>query len=600
MVGKILNGKYELLELVGKGGMASVYKANDLRLNRLVAIKVLKEKWANNEEFVNRLIHEAQASATLSHPNIVNIYDVDQDGNTHYIVMEYVPGMTLKDYMDNLDDTMTPKEAVRISLAVAEALSHAHKHGIIHRDIKPHNILLTKNLTPKVADFGIAQHITEDTSGMKTMGTVHYISPEQVRNQNIDERSDLYSLGIMMFEMLTDEVPFDDEKPVAIAIKHLREDVPHVREFERRVPKKLDEIVWKLTRRDPRERFQSADELIAALKEVYPEQGGTARAKGNFFERLLAFVKGQKTWVLVGGGILGALLLTLLVMWLVRGPLAKEVVVPNVVNLPLSQAETQLNEAGVKYEVTRQNSVDVVLDSVISQDIPGGTTIKNSRKVTLVVSDGPLVKELISVVGTTQAQATLTLTNENYKIGTITQEYSADVAAGTVISQEPLAGTQVAEGTAINLVISKGKDTAVITNFTGMTLTDVKAKLAELELKTGKISYAYSDVYAENIVMLSDPSMGTEVKKGSSVNLTVSKGKAVTKTVYINVSPYSGGGNDDVTLRIVLDDGISETDVYNGVVAANANVPVTMRGAGTCTYYVYINGSRKGSNTVTF
>ena len=282
MISKVLNNRYEIIELIGRGGMAYVYKAKDRKLNRYVAVKVLREEYTENEQFIKKFDRESQAAAGLSHPNIVSVYDVGVEGDIYYIIMEYVDGITLKQYL-NKKGHLDYKEATRFIIDVAAALKCAHEHKIIHRDIKPHNILLTRDLVPKVADFGIARAITSSTVTMtnQTMGSVHYISPEQARGGFVDERSDLYSLGIMYYELLTGQLPFDEENTVTIAIKHIQEDLVPPKEIMPDIPASVNDVVVKLTHKKPEDRYQNMDELIDDLEKVMVDANAAVGDNGS-------------------------------------------------------------------------------------------------------------------------------------------------------------------------------------------------------------------------------------------------------------------------------------------------------------------------------
>ena len=275
MLSRTLGKRYEIVELIGRGGMAYVYKARDLKLNRYVAVKVLREEYTESEQFIKKFDRESQAVACLSHPNIVGVYDVGVQDNIYYIIMEYIDGITLKQYLLR-KGKIDYIEASRFLVDISNALRCAHENKIIHRDIKPHNILLTRDLVPKVADFGIARAITSSTVTMtnQTMGSVHYISPEQARGGFVDERSDLYSLGILFYELLTGKLPFDEENTVTIAIKHIQENIIPPKKIEPQIPESVNQIVVKLTEKKPDERYQNVDELVSDLDRVLENAGG--------------------------------------------------------------------------------------------------------------------------------------------------------------------------------------------------------------------------------------------------------------------------------------------------------------------------------------
>ena len=288
MIGHILDNRYKILEKVGSGGMASVYKAQDILLDRIVAVKILHSKYASDHDFVVRFRQEAQAAAKLSHPNIVNIYDVGYDENAHYIVMEYVRGETLKEYIEK-HGHLPINTSIQITFDIGEALEHAHANGIVHCDIKPHNILVTETGRIKVADFGIARAINSKASNMgdnSVLGSVHYFSPEQASGSKIDERTDIYSLGVVMYEMMTGVLPFEGDTAISVALQHVQDDIPLPSKYNRRIPQLVERVILKAMEKNPDDRFQSVGEMMAELRLaqgfVNTNKGAMPIIKNNF------------------------------------------------------------------------------------------------------------------------------------------------------------------------------------------------------------------------------------------------------------------------------------------------------------------------------
>lgn len=539
MIGKTLDGKYEITELIGQGGMAKVYKATDTRLHRNVAVKVLKEEFADNEQFLKKFLREARADAKLTHPNIVNVYDVGAENGVYYIVMEYVDGDTLKRYIKNKKH-ISAKETVEMVLLIAAGLSHAHKNGIIHRDIKPHNILLTADKIPKIADFGIARAITSSTMSAteEALGSVHYVSPEQARGGFLDERSDLYSLGIMMYEMLTGELPYDGDSPVAIALKHVQNNVPSPKDKIKNIPEGLNQIVLNLTRRKPDDRYQNAEELIGDIRklasDLYTEIKPTYILKDYSVEKgpeHMGLIKKKsksplystKTKLLFSGAVvvfIGVLLFAVL-----NDYFAKKVTVPDLSAMTYDQAVVELGKLDLKVQVSsRQSSNDVEKDYIITQYPEAGESVRVNTVVKLVVSNGPNLIEVPDVVGLYEKEATSKLTNAGFVVSQIIYEFNDDYELGKVYQQNPSSGLEVKEGSSVTIYVSKGKDTVIMPKLTGVSLSEAKSLIDQSGLIYGEVSYETSSTYAKDIVMAQSPSAYAQVDKNTRVNLVVSLG----------------------------------------------------------------------------
>lgn len=644
MIGRVLNDRYEVVQFVGQGGMAKVYLGFDKVLNRDVAIKILQEEFNDNEQFLNKFKREAQAAGKLSHPHIVNIYDTGNDHDIYYIVMEYVDGGTLKDYI-NAKGKLSYRESINYALAIASALGQAHKNNIIHRDVKPQNILLTRaKRLPKVADFGIARAITSSTMTMvdETMGSVHYLSPEQARGGYLDARSDLYSLGILLYEMVTGKLPFDSDSPVAVALMQIQEDIVPLREIDSNAPKGLEVIIQNLTAKSPNDRYQDTLELIEDLKKVRADFNAHINRIGaedtsptekipiirdeeieqvpkrvplenndNFDELREKDKKKKKKDKGKKKGFKNLplkmkILAIILAVMLVSGGVfagtrifAKEVTVPNITNMTQQQAEAELAKVGLKAASPKmKNSVDVEEGKIISQSPKQGIKIKTYQKVEIVVSSGPADVKVPDVVGSQQEEAESKITNTELVVKVVS-EYRDDVKKGEVFKQEPSAGEEVKQGNTVTIYVSKGENKVTMESLTGMSLSDAKARIKKLGLSVGEISYETSSRYSKDVVISSSPEQYEEVTVGSSVDLTVSKGKLQKKSMSIDIGDYSNSTGKRVKVEIVYVDPDGGTSTaYSGRVKDTDIVNVTFEGYGVGYYKVYIDGSEKGNGGI--
>lgn len=573
MINKVLNNRYQILEMIGRGGMAYVYKAKDLKLNRFVAVKVLREEYTDNEQFIKKFDRESQAAAGLSHPHIVSVYDVGVQDNIYYIIMEYVDGITLKQYL-NKKGHLDYEEATQYILEVAGALKCAHEHRIIHRDIKPHNILLTKKLEPKVADFGIARAITSSTVTMtnQTMGSVHYISPEQARGGFVDERSDLYSLGIMYYELLTGQLPFDEESTVSIAIKHIQEPLNPPKNLIPDLPDSVNDVIIKLTQKKPEDRYQNVDELITDLDimlddfsaelsgthllpsvddtggedlftvEPVNAPTGTGSDSGSSMHEISP--KKKKNAGLWTGVIILLLLAGVFLYAYMNGIIFnKTVTVPDVVNMNVSDATSTLKGDNLSLEVEREEYNDQIeTGKIISQSPSADTEAKEGTVIKVVVSKGIKTTTIPDVVGDDEEEATKTLTADNFTID-IKREFNSDYGYGIVYSMEPSAGSTVQEGTKVTIYVSKGEDTVSVPGLVGLTQADAQTRLSTYGLNVGTVTQQESDTYAAGLVISQDPAENTEVSKGTYINFVVSSGPASNNTETNNSSGTSSSGS---------------------------------------------------------
>ncbi|MFZ7132051.1 MAG: Stk1 family PASTA domain-containing Ser/Thr kinase [Eubacteriales bacterium] len=625
MRGKLLGDRYELLEVIGYGGMALVYKAKDILLNRLVAVKILKSEFNENEQFIKKFQRESQSAASLSHNNIVNVFDVGVQDSLHYIVMEYVNGKTLKSYIQE-KGRLHWQEAIFIAKQITFALDHAHRNNIIHRDIKPQNILLNEEMIPKVADFGIARAITSSTITLveETMGSVHYISPEQARGGFVDAKSDLYSLGIIMYEMLTGKVPFDNDNTISIAIKHIQEDIKFPEDITD-VPLGLIDIMYKLVKKNPLERYSNARELIKDLIQIQndpntriefiePSPHGITKKTPIIKESQLksADKNGKEKNSSDSQNKLKRMtIIILIIMSIVLGVSAfalqnflsvKEVTVPDVKDMLYTDAIKMLDSKNLDYETEFENNDEIEKNHIIKQTPNGNTVVKEGHKVKLIVSDGPKQIEMPDVVDKYEVEGVSELENQGFIVKEIIREYNDEVEKNKIYLQSPLPGTKLVKGSEVKLYVSQGKDVIELPSFVGKSLTEVKQQLLALGLAIGEIEETTSDTYDKNIVISQDPKADKEVKKDSEVNLTVSKGLIKSKSISININSYVNYEEPkNVKVKVVLTNEENvPTTVYDKMHMSDETVEVTLKGVGTLSYQILIDDKVHETGTITF
>lgn len=561
MSSRLLAGRYELMEKIGDGGMAVVYKAKDKLLNRFIAVKILRPEFTKDASFVENFKRESQAAAGLSHPNIVGVYDVGKEGNINYIVMELVEGRTLNELIAE-QAPMDYRTVIDIAKQVASALKLAHKNKIIHRDVKPHNIMVTSDGVVKLADFGIAKAVNDATlsTNSKVIGSVHYFSPEQARGNYVDERSDLYSLGIVMYEMLTGRVPFEGENPVSIALKHINEEIVSPSEFVSGIPPALERAVLKATNKFQTNRFNSAEELIEELDNI---EFVTKVVGHSIFNEASAAVEKSKSREVEeevedsGKGskkkrkktpaekkkrriILGVVLL-LLVLAGVGGAYAKGLfsstaTVPDLSDMSMKQAEKAAGDAGFKLKEGKEvYSSKVASGRVVRQDPEGGEKARKGSTITVNLSKGSKEGTVPNIVGKNYKEVDKTLKKYGYKLGVVKEETSTE-AAGTILKQDPEAGSAADKGTKINVTISdgKGKEKGTVPSVTGKSLSEAKSAITNAGFKVGNITYDESNVYGNGYVMWQQYAANTSLDKGTTIDIEVSKGAPKTS---------DGGGN---------------------------------------------------------
>jgi eukaryotic-like serine/threonine-protein kinase len=546
---QIYGGRYEVLSRAGTGGMAEVYRARDDLLGREVALKVLSDRFAGDRSFVERFRREAQSAANLSHPNIVSLYDYGAENGSYFIVMEFIDGMALSDLIDR-EGALMPERAADIASEVAGALQRAHSAGLVHRDIKPGNIMITTSGQTKVTDFGIARALTRDgdqtvTQTGMVIGTAAYLSPEQAQGNPVDARSDVYSLGCVLYEMLTGRAPFEGDSPLSVAYKHVRESPRPPSAQNPDVPSELDAIVMKAMAKNPDNRYESAAEMQQDLQAYL--QGHPVLATPLLAEDTMVAAPGAGTQVLTDPGRTSAyaapepsrgrgagfyILLTLLILalfgllaWLLLDNLLNDetttLKVPNVVGKEVGIATSLLRDKGFEVEVDKRRD-DADKDEVIDQDPPAGDQAEEGSTVTLTVSRGERQIKVPSVVDLPQQEAEDEIVDANLSVGSVGSEPSSDVEEGNVIRQNPEPGERVDPGDEVDLVISEGAEEVTVPDVVNQTEEQARANLEALGLEVD-VSTAPSDS-PEGVVIAQDPPGGSPAEVGDHVRITVSEG----------------------------------------------------------------------------
>lgn len=619
MLGKILGGRYELLEKSGDGGMAVVYKAKCHLLKRVVAVKILKPELADNEEFVTRFNRESQAAASLSHPNIVNMYDVGQEDDIHYIVMEFMDGETLKDRVRR-EGRLSMEEAVRIASEICSGLQHAHENNIVHRDIKPQNILINKEGTAKVADFGIARAVTSSTVTMgdaSVIGSVHYFSPEQARGGYVDKKTDIYSLGIVLYEMVTGVVPFEGESAISVALKHIQEMVTPPGEINPEIPKSIQYIIQRAIEKDLDKRYHNAFEMLEDLQRALKEPAG--EYINRFIEdnqatmiipalyNIDGIVKSQepkstqepeegptkgRSWILITVSIIASLLILSTLFMVVRGIYnqnfrQKDVPVPLVEGYDESTAREIMKSSGLIFNIE-----DWIYDSsveegrIISQNPQEDTIVKTNSIVNVVMSNGVELKPVPDLVNDSQRNAEVELQNLGFKVAE--PEYIvSDIASGHVVRQEPPAYTKVPDGTEVQLYISKGPEdtTTVVDKYIGFTVNIAEEMMKNKNLQLGEVIPEYNSNVNSGLIFRQSPQPESNVEHGRKVNLWVSMGEEPLTRKKINISLP---GNKKVRIQVIRtsDDKLIHDGEHT---PSDGNVEIMLEDKGTQSYAIWLD-----------
>lgn len=630
-IGKRLDGRYEIHELLGVGGMAYVYKAYDNIEKRWVAIKILKEELAGNSDFLRRFRNESKAIAVLSHPNIVKVYDVSFGDRIQYIVMEYIDGITLKQYIEQQGEIKW-REALYFTVQILRALQHAHEKGIIHRDIKPQNIMLLEDGTIKVTDFGIARFSQAETQTMtdKAIGSVHYIAPEQARGGYINDKADIYSVGVMLYEMLTGQLPFVADNAVSVAIMQMQAEPTPPSRINPSIPKGLEEITMHAMEKNPAQRFPSAADMLEDVERFrrnpeivfrYGEQvdrayaGTSADIYGSVqqnaapqkyndnYEYEEEYVRSQNSnraskiiagivaavvfvAVIVGGIYLvkrkgansGSGLLSFLPGFSTSSTISDEIVLPKFVGMIYdTDIKDNPDYADLTFEITYGNVPSKQPGEVLRQTPAAGMTVKKGKTVSLTVNGEAEQVVVEDVKGYKQQDAydALKALNLSPKMQAVADD---DTAVGYVVKTDPAAGSTVSTGTTVTIYVSSGPSTesAVIPNIVGYQYSAAKE---ELEAAGFVATAEYDDESDkdENTVLSVSPNEGEKAKKGSVVTVTVSSGKGAQKDVYYDI-PLPGGVSDDLTMKIYVDGTLIETRTVNPSTSPYSNMTFTGKG----------------------
>lgn len=580
-IGMMLGDRYEVLEKIGTGGMSDVYKSKDHKLNRLVAVKVLKQEFSENANFVSKFKIEAQAAAGLMHPNIVNVYDVGEENGINYIVMELVEGITLKKYIEK-KARLSVKEAVTIAIQIGMGIEAAHNNHIIHRDIKPQNVIISKEGKVKVTDFGIAKAATSNTITSNVMGSVHYTSPEQARGGYSDEKSDIYSLGISLFEMLTGRVPFNGDTTVAIAIKQIQEEMPSPKNFVDDIPVSVEQIVLKCTQKSPDKRYQTMGALIEDLKKsfVTPDEDFVHIKDDDEFEKTRNVTEAEMEALKVKTkssdtvsaklpkineeddgeydhrmerittilAIAVGVVICIIVIFLIGNTVGvfkmskkpttsvsvssvsvekiEKVEVPKILYKDKDVALEILKANGLTGSVVYSESDEYEEGIVISASQKEGLKVDKGSEIVLTVSSGSTSVYVPDVVGYTLSAANKAIMDANLK-SEMVNEYSDTVPAGNIISQSPEGEMKVPEESTVVIVVSMGKAENLVTvpSVLGKTVDEAVAILTEAGFNVNSVAQVYNEAYADGYICYQNIAAGTEMEKGSNIDLQSSMGR---------------------------------------------------------------------------
>lgn len=605
-IGKKLDGRYEIKEIIGVGGMANVYRAYDSIDDRTVAVKILRDEHMQNDELLRRFRNESKAIAVLSHPNIVKVYDVSFNEDIQYIVMEYIDGITLKEYIEQ-QKVLRWKEAVHFTVQILRALQHAHDKGIVHRDIKPQNIMLLADGTIKVADFGIARfaRASQQTVTDKAIGSVHYISPEQAKGDVTDEKSDIYSVGVMLYEMTTGKLPFDAESPVSVALQQIQSQPKRPRSINPDIPEGLEDIIIRAMQKDPARRYQSAAEMLRDIDEfkrdptVSFEYKYTEPEEMSITENFTKTAKKTKKIkdeqvrsapvvpVLTGitvAFIIVAILFLIGIMAMVR-PFEEvpDTTAPNLVGMDIEEAKKQYSKFNIEVESSAfHDSYDK--DVIYYQNVKPGMTVKEKSTIKVKISSGVQSFSLADYTNFEENQVYAILTDNDIEFTTIT-EYNDDIPEGYVIKTEPGADTVVDSGTVVIIYVSMGPKTtyATVPNVLGYKLNDAKLMLNSAGIKIGSVTRVDS-TQAGSVILDQSLSAGTQVQRGTTIDLVIAMERdSEANSVTLDIPLPSD--NRSVQLEAFINGSPAAAETINPYMMSSWTVTLTGEGINTVSIY---------------
>lgn len=663
MIGKILGNRYEIIEKIGGGGMSNVYKAKCNVLNRFVAIKILRDELTQDPDFIDKFKQESLSAASLTHPNIVNIFDTGIEGDIYYIVMEYVKGETLKNYIKR-KGKLNEKEAVKISRQVAEALKLAHTNNIVHRDIKPHNILLAEDGTAKVTDFGIARASTSSTinNTSNVIGSVHYFSPEQARGGYVDEKSDIYSLGIVMYEMITGVLPFDADNHISVAMKQIQEKpaLPSKKVKNINISKDYEDIIMKCLEKHQSFRFQNIDELLKKLDalngNIETEKGESEiidsptivipaitdleedkvinidlvdENSNNAFRSFFSSDEQEESEEKkhINKKITIAAILSALVLAVIGGIIGfkalmyvPEVPVPNLLGRSEEQAEEIIVDLGLVFRVSKREYSDKYDEGqVMEQSVDEGAKVKEKYPIEVVISKGAKVFTVPNLVGKYAFEAGIILNEEGLSEGEVTEENSDNYVAGQIIDQDPKADSPAKENDKVNYVVSIGPKITYIKmpSLLNLNLEAAKLSITQHGLVVGEVNTEPSEEIAEGLVMRQSVTPNQDVALGTSVWLTLSSGKPEPEEPPVEEPEpeepgESEGGTFPIAITLPSDkDKVAvviqkiassgrEVVFSKEVNTSEGSILVNVQGAGTEIFEIYIDNELYDRVEITF
>lgn len=636
-----LNHRYEIIDKVGGGGMAEVFHGYDTVLHRDVGIKILRDQFIQDKDFVARFRQEACSAAGLSHPNIVNIYDFGSEHDINYIVMEYVVGRTLKEVITD-SGALDYQTAVKYAIGIASALKQAHDHAIVHCDVKSQNILIDTKGVAKITDFGIARAFGQPSESEErgVIGSVYYLSPEQAAGKPVTAQSDLYSLGVVLFEMLTGQLPYDGDTPAEVARQHLTSPTPSARRYDPEIPYDLDAIVTKALAKNPLLRYKTDDDFLSDLRrvetrlrkaETAAEESLSPHHKGVSDETIIIRSeemgdgllhktplrdenpdngaaagekeppKKNKTKKMLGLFIGAIFLLSALIYGLV-GYSSGDIAVPDVKGKTLVEAEAILKDNNLDFTLKEEFDAKVPTGTVIKQSPGAGSHVKAGRKIQLTVSKGAEPGVVPDLKGKNLAEATEMLHAAKLAVGKVTVQYKEGAAQGAVLSQDIEAGKKVAAGTKVDLVVNISKGQSVVPDLKGLTLSDARERLSSMGLMVGSVT-TKEDSAPKGTVIGAEPEFGKVLSEGSVVTLIVSGGKkeekkqketsgtpsqaAKTYTVSFTV-PGSGSAKQ---VKIVASDATSSRVLYSGSAAPGTRLRETVTLGQDASVQFYVNGA---------